>query len=171
MMEITKLKPPSKYLGVLNPYDFALLNWEFGTLFGYGDAWEMAYGLGSKYKQLNPGGINSYKDSDFRDIQREVLRTSYTQNHNLALSGGNEKTKYSVSFDYIDDDGIKIQSWYRRSNILAKLQQELTKGLILDLDAHVSNRTVFGNEDQVNSQGSKLSNALRFTPVTTAWRY
>ena len=161
-----QIKTPSKYLGVLNPYDFTLINWEFGTLFGYGDAWEMAYGLGAKYSNLNAGGINSYKTAASRDIQREAIGTSYSQTHNLTVNGGNAKTKYTVSIDNLNDDGIKIQSWYKRTNILAKLRQEITKNLFLDLDAHLSDQHLFGNEDQTSTVGSKLTNAMRYTPVT-----
>ena len=161
-----QVKNPSKYLGYLDPYDFVKLNWEYGTLFGYGDAWEMAYGLGATYSDLNSGGINSYKNIASRDIQKEMLRTSTSQSHNVTLSGNTGKTKYSVSFDYTNDNGIKIMSWYRRTSILAKLQQELAEGLILDFDMHIGDNTVFDNEKQSSFSGSKLTESMRFTPVT-----
>ena len=161
-----QVKTPSKYLGVLNGYEFARLNWEFGTLFGYGDAWEMAFGLGSKYRYLNPGGIESYKIAPFRNIEKEAIGTSFMQNHNLTLSGGSEKSKFSISIDHLDDDGLKIQSWYKRTNLLAKLQNELAKGFILNVDAYASKQEVFGNEAQINTVGSRLTQSVRFTPVT-----
>jgi TonB-dependent starch-binding outer membrane protein SusC len=161
-----QIKNPSNYLGVLDPYEFAMINWEFGTLFGYGDAWEMAYGLGSNYSSLNSGGINSYRDIKTRDIQKEVIGTAYAQNHNISITGGSSKSKYSISLDHLDDNGLKIQSWYKRTSVLGKLQTELAKGLVLDLDIRYSGQTVFGNEKQTNTSGSKLTESLRFTPVT-----
>lgn len=161
-----QIKTPANSLDFLDPYDFVRLNWEYGALFGYGDAWAMAYGLGTDYSNLNSGGINSYKNIEGRDIQKEMLGTTFSQSHNVTVSGNTGKTKYSVSFDYTDDDAIKIQSWYKRTSILAKLQQEIAKGLVLDLDMHLGDNTVFGNEDQSSYSGSKLAESMRFTPVT-----
>ena len=122
-----QIKTPSKYLGMLDNYDFIKINWEFGTLFGYNDAWEMAYGLGDKYKNLNPEGINAYTNAARRDLEKEVLRTAYAQNHNVTVSGGNEKTKYSFSIDNLNDDGIKIQSYYKRTIYLQSKQRNSKK--------------------------------------------
>tara|TARA_R110002050_G_scaffold91784_6_gene192535 strand:+ start:16609 stop:20208 length:3600 start_codon:yes stop_codon:yes gene_type:complete len=161
-----QINTPSKYLGALDPYDFVKINWEFATLFGYGDAMEMAYGLGSNYSDLNQEGISAYRNIAGRDIEKEVIGTTYSQNHNITVSGGNKKTKYSVTLDHLDDDGLKIQSWYKKTNILAKLQSELAKGLVLDLNAYVRNEYVFGSESQGEARGSKLTESMRFTPVT-----
>ena len=143
-----------------------LLNWEFGTLFGYGDAWGMAYGLGTNYSNLNSAGINAYKNIEGRDIEREVIGTAYSQNHNITISGGSKKAKYSVSLDNLDDDGLKILSWYKRTNVLTKINSELAKGLVFDLEASYSDQDVVGNESQSNTIGSKLTGAMSFTPVT-----
>lgn len=162
----TQIKTASKYLGSLDSYDFVKLNWDYGTLFGYGDAWAMAYGLGTKYSSLNADGINAYKNVASRDIEKEVIRSTTSQNHNIAISGGNEKTKYSVSFDNLADNGLKIQSWYKRTNVLAKLKSEIAKNLDFEGDLYYSNQEIFGSEAQTNTVGSWLTRSLRFTPVT-----
>ncbi len=154
-----QIKTPTKHFGVLNPYDFVLLNWEYGTLFGYGDAWEMAYGLGSDYSSLNSQGINAYKNATFRDVQKEAISTAYAQNHTLSLSGGNEQTRYRISFDNINDDGIRILSYQKRNNIIAKFQQKISKGLVADLD-------LFYRKNEVRTSGTSSMGLLRFTPVT-----
>ena len=161
-----QVKKLSKYLEFLDGYDFVLANWEFGTLMSYGDAWEMAYGLGTKYSSLNPGGINAYKTAEYRDMQKDLLQTAYTWNHSLNLSGGNENSKFSLSFDNIDDQGIKIMSWYKRNVIIGKFQQKLAKGLILDVAAHVTSSSTFGSEGSSSYSGSSLTSGMRFTPVT-----
>lgn len=162
-----QIKKASKYISTLSGSDFVLLNWEYGTLMSasVGDAWERAYGLGTKYSTSNPAGFSAYQTAENRDIQKELLKTSYSQNHNLSINGGTDKTKYSLSLDYVNDDGLKIQSYYKRTNIFGKLQQELVKGLVLDLDVRVTNSNTFGDEAQVNGKGSKLTEAIRFTPV------
>ncbi|MBC7847176.1 MAG: TonB-dependent receptor [Flavobacterium sp.] len=163
----TQVKTPSKHIGALDGYDFVKLNWDYGTLFSapLGNAWAMAYGLGTAYKGLNPGGINAYKTADYRDIEKEVIRSTTAQNHNISITGGNEKTKYSVSFDNLDDNGLKIESYYKRTNILAKIKSEIAKNLEFEGDIYYSNQEVFGSEAQSSSVGSWLTRSLNFTPV------
>lgn len=162
----TQVKTPSNYLGALGGYDFVKMNWDFGTLMGSGDAWASEYGLGAKYSNLNPGGINAYKTAPYRDMEKEVLRTTTATNHNITITGGNEKTKYSVSFDNLDDNGLKIESYYKRTNILAKIKSEIAKDLTFEGDMYYSGQEVFGSETQTNSVGSWLTRSLAYTPVT-----
>lgn len=162
----TQIKSPSKYLGALDGYDFVKLNWDYGTLFGNGNAWASEYGLGTANNSLNPAGINAYKTAAYRDLEREVVRNTTAQNHNITISGGNEKTKYSVSFDNLNDNGLKIESYYKRTNVLAKIKSEIAKGLDFEADMYYSNQEVFGSESQASSRGSQLTNASRYTPVT-----
>ncbi len=167
----TQIKSPSNHLGALDGYDFVKLNWDFGALMsGIGgtieQSWASEYGLGAKYSNLNPGGINAYKTAEYRDMEKEVIRSTTAINHNIAITGGNEKTKYSVSFDYLDDNGLKIESYYKRTNILAKLKTEIAKNLDFEGNIYYSDQQVFGNEDQTNSVGSWLTRALMYTPVT-----
>lgn len=164
----TQIKTASKYVGALDGYDFVKLNWDFGTLMGgtNGDSWASEYGLGTKYNSLNPAGINAYKTAPYRDLEKEVIRSTTSTNHNIAISGGNEKTKYSISFDNLDDNGLKIESYYKRTNILAKIKSEIAKDLTFEGDMYYSGQEVFGSETQTNGVGSWLTKSLGFTPVT-----
>ena len=40
------------------------------------------------------------------DWQDEVLRTGFAHNHNFSISGGNEKTRYAASVNYMERDGV-----------------------------------------------------------------
>jgi TonB-linked SusC/RagA family outer membrane protein len=162
----TQIKTVAKHLGALNGYDFVKLNWDYGTLFGNGTAWASEYGLGTANSSLNPAGINAYKTAAYRDLEREVVRSTTAQNHNVTISGGNEKNRYSVSFDNLDDNGLKIESYYKRTNVLAKIKSEIAKNLDFEGDIYYSNQEVFGSESQSSSVGSRLTNASRYTPVT-----
>jgi hypothetical protein len=59
-------------------------------------------------------------------------------NHDLSVSGGNEKTKYFASVSYTNDGATMKNSGYDRWNINVKLQQEIVKTLKLDVDARYS---------------------------------
>ncbi|MFT3738311.1 MAG: TonB-dependent receptor [Breznakibacter sp.] len=40
------------------------------------------------------------------DWQKEVQRTGFSQNHNVSINGGTEKTSYNASVNYMDQQGI-----------------------------------------------------------------
>jgi TonB-linked SusC/RagA family outer membrane protein len=51
------------------------------------------------------------------DWQKAIFRTAYTQNYNLAISGGSPTSSYRVNAGYLDQDGTIIGSNYTRFNI------------------------------------------------------
>ena len=48
------------------------------------------------------------------DWFREVFKPAFNQNHQLAVSGGSEKSNYAVSFNYLDDRGILLNTFFKR---------------------------------------------------------
>ena len=71
----------------------------------------------SLYDQNPSGGRNQYlSDSEINalghgtDWQDEAFRSAFVQNHNLSVTGGTEKTHYAVSVNWLDQDGIIINT-------------------------------------------------------------
>ena len=48
------------------------------------------------------------------DWQSAALRTAAEQNHELSVSGGDEKSRYLISGNYFDQDGIIVNSGFKR---------------------------------------------------------
>ena len=44
----------------------------------------------------------------------QILRSAFTTNHELAISGGSDKNSYNLSFGYLDQDGIVKKNNYQR---------------------------------------------------------
>ncbi|MGN6532636.1 MAG: SusC/RagA family TonB-linked outer membrane protein, partial [Ginsengibacter sp.] len=63
------------------------------------------------------------------DWIRSIFRVAPEQDHELSVSGGNEKIQFSVSGNYFQQDGIILNSWYNRYTLRSKLTAELTKRL------------------------------------------
>lgn len=59
------------------------------------------------------------------DWQDAVFQQGYIQNHNLAFSGGQNKTSYYTSFNYFKNEGIVIGSNYERFNVKIGIDQEV----------------------------------------------
>lgn len=67
-----------------------------------------------------------------------VLRTAPLKSYNLSVSGGNENVKYAVSGEYLDQDGIIINSNFKRYSLRTNLDAQLTKNLSLKININPS---------------------------------
>jgi TonB-linked SusC/RagA family outer membrane protein len=61
------------------------------------------------------------------DWQNEVFRTALMQNHQLSLSGGNDKTQYSVSGGWMQQEGIIIGSDFARFNVRTSVDATVSR--------------------------------------------
>jgi TonB-linked SusC/RagA family outer membrane protein len=75
--------------------------------------------------------------------QNGVLRQAKIQNYNLSLQGGEARTRYAFSLGYFDQEGVIIESQYKR----------FTSRFNLDYD--VSNKIKIGNSLSFTRAGGK----------------
>ena len=61
------------------------------------------------------------------DWQDEIFRTARIENHSVSASGGSEKMKYYASMEYFNQDGIILNSGFKRYS--GRLNLEGTKGI------------------------------------------
>jgi TonB-linked SusC/RagA family outer membrane protein len=73
------------------------------------------------------------------DWYKEVYRTGFSQNHNLTLQGGTEKTNYYFSAGFSDQDGfLRANSFQRRSGRL-NMDHQATNWLKLSANINFAN--------------------------------
>ena len=63
-------------------------------------------------------------DTDWQD---EVLRTGFSHNHNVSISGGNKKTKYMASINYMNRQGVVEGTGMNRVNARTLLTTSILK--------------------------------------------
>jgi len=163
-------KVPTKYFETLGAYDYVAYNWAYADAIGaaYRDAWEMLWAIGPYAATYgNTPGIDYYKNVVAQNYQRQVYGESFSHSHNLNITGGNDKTNFLVAFNHIDDDGLKVNSWYKRTNASIKLDHKLYKKLTLSLDTRFTHTNSVGNESTTNARGSVLSSSYFFRPIVT----
>jgi len=92
--------------------------------------------------------INSYATNS-TDWQNAAFRTAATQNHQITFSGGNEKTQFSSSLGYLGQDGIVINTDFKRYtgriSVNSKLSTNFNVGLNLNESYSTSNAATTGN--------------------------
>lgn len=163
-----KFNTPTKYLDTLDPYDYLSFVWANAAASGdaYRIPFEKLYGIGD-YLGSNTGGIESYRGMSNSDIQKDVYKSSFSHNHDLTITGGTDKTRVLFSANYMDEDGMKINSYARRASFSFKVNQKIGKNVDVSLDTRYSDRRTMGDESTTNGSGSLLSSSYRFRPIST----
>src|SRR5699024_1639184 len=65
---------------------------------------------------------DGYPDTDWQD---EVFRSAPRQNYQLSVSGGSEDTRYSLSANFLNEEGILIGSGYQRGSLLSNVDKTI----------------------------------------------
>ena len=155
-------KKIEKTLSVLTAPDYAKWQYELAMLkYGVPDSYEQYYGTYSD--------IDLYNNVPTNDWQNEVFgRTGFTFNHNLSINGGNEKSKFAISYNHIDDKAIMQLSNFKRDNINFKFSNNPSKRITLDFSTRYSGTEINGGganeQNEVSSSDSRLKNAMIYTP-------
>jgi len=160
-----------KKLPILDVLDFVKYQYEFQTLAGNESKWASMFGGDSSSSDFYTGAYDriqseygSRKGIDWQDLV--FGGTGMLQNHNLNVNGGNEKTKYMLSYNYTDQEGIMSKHGYSKNSIRAKINHELWKGVRLDFNTNYQSTTLEG--------GGSLGGMLKMTilqPVTGGSRF
>ncbi len=101
------------------------------------------------------------------DWQEEVLRNAPIQNHQLGVSGGSEKSRYALSFGYYDQQGIVLNSDFKRYTLRANLDNDLSSRLRVGLSIQGAYTTGNNARTEVdgNGGGGITSAALSYSPT------
>ncbi|NPA37509.1 MAG: TonB-dependent receptor [Chlorobi bacterium] len=73
--------------------------------------------------------ILSGKGTDWQD---EIFQTALYQNYHLSVQKGNEKMRFYLSGDFLDQDGVVKTSGFKRGNIRANVSVKLRKNITLE---------------------------------------
>lgn len=82
-----------------------------------------------------------------------IFQVAPEQDHELSVSGGNEKTQYSISGNYFKQNGIVLNSKYERYTLRTKLTSELTQRLKIGTTLSFS----FYDKNSIGSSGDGLA--------------
>ncbi|HTF19416.1 MAG TPA: TonB-dependent receptor [Chryseolinea sp.] len=105
------------------------------------------------------------------DWQEQIFRTAPIQSHQLSATGGSEKTRYAISFGYFDQQGIILNSFFKRYALRTNLDTELTSKLKVGLTlqgAYTSGNNARTEVDG-NNGGGVTSSALSYAPTFPAY--
>jgi TonB-linked SusC/RagA family outer membrane protein len=146
----------NKKLDLLNAKEWALLR---------NDILASDPGLAATNAPFTQAEIDAFGEGS--DWQSEALQTGFTQNHQLSISGGDEKTKYLISGNFYDQDGIVVNSGFERYSFRANLQRIFNKKFKTGLNVSASSSKQTGFVDAGSSAlgTNSFADVLLTSPV------
>jgi hypothetical protein len=107
------------------------------------------------------------------DLQDAIYRTEGIRNNDLTIRGGNDKTKFAISADYFDQDGIIINSGYKKGTFNLNLEQQMSPRLSFGanvIGGYIQDNAVSQGTDNQNYPGVIVSalEAIPTLPVRNA---
>lgn len=137
-----------KKIDVLNAPQFASLR---------NDALYDTNPAGGKFQYLSQEEIDQLGNGT--DWQDEGFQSAQTQNHQLSLSGGSQKTRYAISGSYFSQDGIIKNTDFERFSTRINLETKPTDRLTIGVN-------LTGSKTNANVAPGGIVTALLTMPPT-----
>ncbi|MBO9154156.1 SusC/RagA family TonB-linked outer membrane protein [Chitinophaga sp. GCM10012297] len=142
-----------KTIPMMNPYEFVKYQYDRNP------------DVATESYLQNGKTLESYKNEPGYNWQDYIFRTAPITNHNLSLRGGNAQTQYSLSGSVSNQEGIIIQSGFKRYQGRISIDQVVTPKVKTGVTINYSNTTQTGASPSANNNQS--TNYLLFS----VWGY
>lgn len=151
-------------LDVMNPYEFVKYQYE---LYNNNTAQDVKDTFTKKYGTFED--LDIYKNIQNIDWQDKVFgRRAWSNTQILNLSGGTEKTTYNFSINNTGEDGIMLNSGYKRTFASFRFDHKISDKLRMGLNVRYSRQRIDGvGTSSTGSQGTnRLRNSVRYQPYS-----
>lgn len=142
-----------KKLDVLSPAEFAQVVNERN----------IALGFPAHFSDVEMAGFKS--GAHGTDWQDEIYRTAIGQEYQMSISGGNEKTAYYISGNYLNQDGIVKNTNYTKYSVRSNITSDINDKLSVRLNITAAKRVRKNIELGTAAAASAVSQALAWSPT------
>jgi TonB-linked SusC/RagA family outer membrane protein len=147
-------------LDVMKPYDYVMYQYQrYNSNPDDRATFDKTYG---RWQDLD-----IYKNMPYKDWQDEVFgRSALNKTHVVSLTGGSKATTFNLNLSNTKEDGIMLESGYRRTLASFKFDHRATDKLRVGVTTRYSRQRVDGvGTSSTGSQGTnRLRNAVRYKP-------
>lgn len=145
-------------LDVLKPYDFVKLQIDRdpkNSMYYYMQGSDNN-GVPFRYQT-----IDDYKGLDGIDWQDVAFHDTWSQSHDVSLTGGTAKSQYAISFSHYDEDGIFRNSGFAKNSARVKFNQVISEKLQFNVNISYTNQKKYG----LGTGGWVLRNIIGYRPT------
>lgn len=104
--------------------------------------------------------------TDWQDL---IFRNAITQNYMLNFSGGDEKTTYSISGNYVNQEGVIINSDFERFSLRLNLDRKIKNNFKVGTHINASHTITNAVATDTGGQGGVVNGAIKMSPVQTIY--
>ena len=139
----------AKRFEVLNPKQYAVV----------ANEWMKNSGLAPYFN------VDTVKNegTDWQDV---IFRVAPIQNHTVTFSGSSEKTRYSLSGNYFQQEGIIFNSGIKRGSLRLNLNHDIKDWLTISENLTLSRREQFSVPVENGSRGNTVFSGALSAPPT-----
>lgn len=121
-----------KKVELMGPYDFVKYVGELNA------------GIRDSIYLKNGVTLEDYKNRPGLDMQDYIFQQGQSQNHDIAVRGGNDKTRYSLSGNFNNQEGIVISGGFRRYQGRFSLDQTVSTKFKTGINVNYSYSEAYG---------------------------
>ncbi len=148
------------YTGIKNSYKaLKMMNSEEYYKF-INEAYKNDASFQNSMKDKFTNQYNKGYDTDWWDA---VTRTAFTQNYNISVRTGTDKSRSAISLGYVDDEGAIITTKFRRLSL--KLSQEYDLSKYITIGANINLAKINKRDSGAIPSFDFIQKADPFTPV------
>lgn len=128
---------------------------------------EMRYVYNDGLKNYDPNNPDTYHPVYYRNWQKEIYKSAFSQNYSVSLNGGGNNTTYYISANFKDINGTVKQTGLKQGDLRANLSSQLSKTVKLDLSLSGSlrqNDMMAGGNTLGGATGAISRTALDYAP-------
>ncbi|MBB5441183.1 TonB-linked SusC/RagA family outer membrane protein [Pedobacter sp. AK017] len=158
----------SKKMPMMDPYEFVKYQTEYSPTLASS---YIPGSLSPSDPAYDPAGrtLESYRNIAGLNWQDLLFRTAKTQNHDISLRGGNDKTTYAVSGNILDQEGIFVNSGFARYQGRVVLDHKVNTKVKIGLNLNYGSTKSTGQRvagEETNGSLSLMYGVLGYRPVT-----
>lgn len=99
------------------------------------------------------------------DWQDEIFRQGLAQNYQLTFSGGDQKTQYAISGNYLNQEGIIIASKFERYSIRLNLDRHISETFTVGTHLFASHTVNDAVATDTGGEGGIITGAVKTSPI------
>ncbi|MCM1066242.1 MAG: TonB-dependent receptor [Muribaculaceae bacterium] len=117
--------------------------------------------------------LEDYRNEPGINWQDQVLRTAFVMNHNIAVRGGSESTRYAISGSVVHQDGVIRNSGYRKYQGRLNLDHNISRKIKIGVNVNYTYNKKFGtiaSEQNSSPTASIMYSMWGYRPVGSLWQ-
>ena len=125
---------------------------------------EVRYVFNGTYDRYNPSDPETYNIVNYRNWQKEIYASAFSQNYSVSVNGGTGKTTYYISANV---NGTVKQTGLKQGDLRANLSAQLSKSVDLNMSLSGSlrqNDMMAGGNTLGGATGAISRTALDYAP-------